>query len=267
MIGNVGDHHASVLRITDTGAHGSYSAFTVPVTAVRGDLGGLWVGEAVITQVQNQLQRFQRNPDGSNAIDDEGNYLLIDSADTLAPTAQPFRLRLIVHVDDSGTARLLSNVYFGALDVAGAPLGFATEQRFLRAESLESATRITATHLPLDVDAILAGGLGIGTQGSTTVALPHTAPTNPFVHTYHPDHDNLDARFQNPLPAGVESHTVTRAITLTVDASAPDGDPTWGAASLTGAYAETLTGLHKNTIATQGRFALSRVSEITTLQR
>ena len=98
------------------------------------------------------------------------------------------------------------------------------------------------------------------------MSLPHTDATNPFLHTYHPDHDNLDARFNaTPLDAGIESHTVSRAITLTMDAVSPTGDPAWGAGTLSGAYAETLTGLHKNPIGAEGRFTLRRLSEITTL--
>jgi hypothetical protein len=121
-------------------------------------------------------------------------------------------------------------------------------------------------HLPLDVAAGLSGVFAPGGQHSATITLPHTDATNPFLHTYHPDHDNLDARFNAaPLPAGIESHTVSRALSLTLDAASPDADPAWGANVLTGNYAESVSGLHKSTIGVEGRFTLRRLSEVTTL--
>jgi hypothetical protein len=38
--------------------------------------------------------------------------------------------------------------------------------------------------------------------------------SNPFLHSYHPDPDNLDAEFNATLPSGRESYSVTRRITL-----------------------------------------------------
>ena len=41
--------------------------------------------------------------------------------------------------------------------------------------------------------------------------------SNPFLHTYHPDHDNLDNRddtFQTQLSAGKESYDLRRVMTL-----------------------------------------------------
>lgn len=260
MTGAVGDRYATVLRVTD----GSFSDITVPITAEKGSLGGLWVGDAVITGVQNQLQRFARNADGSNIVNAAGQYVLLSSENTNTATAQDFRLRVIVHVDQTGAARLLSNVYYGVLDNAQSTLGFTGRQNALKADSLKTATRITAAHLPLDIATVLTGSFAPGGQSTLTVNLPHTDATNPFLHTYHPDHDNLDARFNPaPLAAGIESHTVGRAITLTMDAASPDADPGWGVNSLTGGWAETLTGLHKSSIAVQGRFTLRRLSEVT----
>ncbi len=45
-----------------------------------------------------------------------------------------------------------------------------------------------------------------------TIQIPYNDPTNPFVHQYHPDHDNKDARFENiPLPSNT---TATATATL-----------------------------------------------------
>ena len=262
MTGPAGTRFATVLHVTDAGAHGSYSDLTLPVTAETGGLGGLWVGEAVITQVQNHLQKYQRHADGSNVIDEQGRFVPDGPAqDAAADTAQPFRLRVIVHVDAAGTARLLSNVYIGQLATQPPGPGFTARQAVLVPETLEKAVRITAAHLPLDVVAAMDGSFGAGGRLSATVSVPINDPVNPFLHTYHPDHDNLDARFAGPA---AEAFSVARAISLSVDAASPDADPQWGAATLTGTYGESLTGLHKNAIEVAGRFALRRISEITT---
>ena len=34
--------------------------------------------------------------------------------------------------------------------------------------------------------------------------------SNPFIHAYHPDHDNLDAKFENELVQGYESWGINR---------------------------------------------------------
>ena len=105
MSGTVGDLYAGILRISDSGDHGSYSDLTLPISAEIGSLSGLWVGDAVITEIQNQLDA---------------------PPNTTTPTAQSFPLRLIIHIDDDQTARLLSNLYYGILDTDPPSLGCAT---------------------------------------------------------------------------------------------------------------------------------------------
>ncbi len=96
-----------------------------------------------------------------------------------------------------------------------------------------------------------------------TVSLPFNAPTNPFVHAYHPDHDNKDARFQ-PLGAGVESPTVTRVLSFTFTPAPPPASNAlgWGSAVIGGTFSETVTGLHRAPLTVTGTFELRRVSEI-----
>jgi hypothetical protein len=94
---------------------------------------------------------------------------------------------------------------------------------------------------------------------------------NPFLHTYHPDHSNLDN--QSPpheLPVGSESYTITRQITLGIMANTSDFiSLTTANSSLAGNYNETitLTGLGGATKSylTSGAFTLKRVSTISTL--
>lgn len=266
MTGATGSLYASVLKITDSGAHGTYSNLAVPVTAEKGSLAGLWVGEATITRVQNQLQHFLRDSSGRNITDADGHFVPDGPAEQgTTNTAQSFPLRLIIHVDAAGNARLFSTLYYGILDTSPGVTGFAVRQSQLKPAGLSTAVRLTATHLPLDVNAACTGVFQPGGVAAATVVLPWTNGVNPFLHTYHPDHDNLDARFnETPLPNGVESHTVTRALSLQLDAAVPAADPAWGTNTLTGNYSETLSGLHKNDIGVAGRFTLRRLSELAT---
>lgn len=287
MPGQAGDLFASLLRVTDQGGR---TEIYLPVTAEKAGLAGLWVGEALITRVQNQLQRFQRDDDGNYRVDpitgrhvpeyevDSNGLLILDGDGKPIPvtdqelndTAQEFKLRLVVHVDASGQATLLSRAYAGVIsdDGAGNQLtGITTAESLLHPDHLKTAVRLSCSHLPSDLVQGMAGTMNPGAALTTTVVLGANHPSNPFLHTYHPDHDNKDARFANRLPAGLESHTVERAITLTVNNTPGPGEgPEWGTTLLTGTFSETVSGIHKQSIAASGIFAIGKVSEIATLQ-
>jgi hypothetical protein len=84
------------------------------------------------------------------------------------------------------------------------------------------------------------------------------------MHKYHPDHDNLNARFDGPA---VESYTTVREIELTPTATPPDGPaaPDYGYNVIGGTYREKITGVHKSAIYVSGTFRLSRISAIAEL--
>ncbi len=180
-----------------------------------------------------------------------------------------FPLRVLLHVDNAGNARVLQQVFIGKLAAAPNPLGLCTLESALKADEKAGAQRLVAAHLP--PDAVLAAGSGSVALGQTlarTFLLAHTAPTNPYVHTYHPDHDNRNARFDSaPLAAGIESPAITRTLSFTFAASPPAGASPlgWGSSVLGGTYAETVTGLHRHPITVQGTFELRRVSELGSL--
>ena len=127
--------------------------------------------------------------------------------------------------------------------------------------------RMVAAHMPLDqVLASGGGSVGLGTTLVRTINLSFDAKTNPFVHQYHPDHDNKDAH-GDPLGAGVESYTVDRDLSFEFLASPPPGTGStgWGTTVLGGNYTETITGIHKQPLTTTGTFTFHRVSEIGTI--
>ena len=226
---------ASLLRFTDSA--GLYD-ISLPVTARKASLAGLWLGDAVVGGVQSKTAGY-----------------------TGTATAQTYNLRYIVHVDDAGNARVLSQVYLGQLAGESPQPGICTAESALSVADKASARRIVAAHLPLD--RVLAGGtMALGGSMNCTISTPFNDPTSPFVHQYHPDHDNKSGT--TALEAGQESYDLGRAVTFAISAAAPAGVSAtgYGASVIAGDYTEVLTGLRKDSITVTGTFKLQRVSEI-----
>ena len=230
--------YASLLRFTESS---NLMDVVLPVTARVTSLAGLWVGDVAVTHVQSKAP-------GSPGT----------------TTASPYPLRVIIHVDNSGTARLLSQVFLGRLAPAPYASGLCTQESLLKADDKANARRIVAAHLP--VDAEISDGSGSFALGMTlvrTFSIGYAERTNPYVHTYHPDHDNKDARFA-VLGAPRESPNIGRTCTFAFALTPPVGSSAsgWGSTVIGGTYAETVTGLHKDALTVTGTFELRRVSEI-----
>jgi hypothetical protein len=240
MTGSSNAFYASLLRLTDSA---NLYDILLPVTARKASLAGLWIGDAVVGGVQSKTAGY-----------------------TGTATAQTYNLRYIVHVDDAGNARVLSQVYLGQLAGATPQSGICTVESALSVADKASARRIVAAHLPLD--RVLDGGtMALGGSLSCTISTPFNDPTSPFVHQYHPDHDNQSGT--TPLVSGQESYDLSRAVTFAISAAAPAGVSAtgYGASVIAGDYTEVLTGLRKDSITVTGTFTLRRVSEIGILTR
>jgi hypothetical protein len=117
-----------------------------------------------------------------------------------------------------------------------------------------------------------AAGPAPGQSLTCTLSLGADHPTNPFLHRFHPDHDNLD-ELGAPLAANAkEAYAVTRELTLSVAAADPqgaDGQPRydWGVSRLEGSWSEVLTGVHKHPIRLAGTFQLERASNVDVLNQ
>jgi hypothetical protein len=183
-------------------------------------------------------------------------------------TASRFKLRTLLHVSDGGVASLLPQVFTGRLAVAPHDVGLSVREGALKQDSLASAQRYSAAHLPLDLPPTLgSGSVAIGNVLTREVTVPFNDPTNPFVHAYHPDHDNKDARGV-PLGEGVEAHDITRICKFTFTAQPPAGSSSaigWGSSVIGGTYEETMTGIYKDPLILSGTFELRRASDIGTL--
>ncbi|MEX1116657.1 MAG: hypothetical protein WEB53_15535, partial [Akkermansiaceae bacterium] len=241
MSADVDAFYASLLRFQD---NGNLMDVIIPARASVASLAGLWVGEA---EVSNVASKVASSPDST--------------------TPRSFPLRFIIHVDESGTARLLSQVFMGALVGEGNLEGLCTREVGLKQDAKAGAHRMSVGHLPLDaVISAGSGGVALGETLVREITIGYTDPTNPFVHSYHPDHDNKDARPDGtviPLSNGDESYTITRTCSFEFTSSPPDGTSPlgWGSTVIGGNYSEALGGLHKESIHVSGTFTLRRVSE------
>ncbi len=154
--------YSHALRVRDGG---NLCDVWVPVRALKTDLSGLWMGEALVSAVESKAQ-----------------------GDSIKPVSRPFPLRWLVHVDSSGTARLLSQVYVGRLAAGGASAGLCTKESGLLVADLKNARRLSAAHLPLDSVTACTGTLALPSTLTASISTAKSNATNPFTHKYHPDH-------------------------------------------------------------------------------
>jgi len=198
------------------------------------------------------------------------------------PTASEFSFRLIIHVDDAGQARLLKQVIQMWEDGTVNPDGtVSTPGRFVlltddarvvdfKGAGLRDGDPVgfrvsTAAYDFEGNESAMKGEFALTGVLATDLQISPEAATNPFKHRYHPDHDNLDARFVGFLE---EAYTIHRHLELRFtetdplksDPMAPN-PPDWGDTLVGGIYRETLSGLHRNTIVSQGTFHLRRVAD------
>jgi hypothetical protein len=266
---------AGVLRFKDSLG---YAQMDVPVSAIAGSSAGLWVGAASITKVGEYLKSYQRDFQGNLKLDTNGAYVVTAINTNLGAVASPFPLRLIVHnPENSGNAALLQRVYCG-LDLATNSV-VTTGESALNPNYLGQARRISATHLPWTTTNTpwwFDGRLGQASNLTATVTLAYDdQASNPFLHTYHPDHDNLDPTFDKVQPQGAESYGLRREIRLGILSPGDDFTSRTAASdTFSGNYAETLTllGLARaggtndaRTFEVRGTFSLSRIAANTNL--
>ena len=260
--------YGSILEVSD----GAGILYKVGVSAATtSSHAGLWVGTATV-----------------NMVSEAGNS--VDST-TPTPTGSEFSFRLIVHMDDDGNAQLLRQCM--VMQVAGSgegegegedsgQNGGAENSRFVlltdddliaqyEGVSLRDGEivgrRISSPVFSFQELAPMDGTFATRLRLTTPLVLDYDDPLNPFVHRYHPDHDNMDDRYEIFRAEGKESFTVTRMITLDFAEADPDGLnlPDWGYDLVGGDYYETIRGVHRNDVHVRGQFRLNRVSDVAVL--
>jgi hypothetical protein len=231
--------YASLLRFTDSA---NTFDILIPATARKSTLAGLWIGDAVVSRVESK-----------------------PLANAVKPAGSTFPLRYLIHVTDDGATRVLSQVFMGPMAAAPHGFGICRSEAGLKADAKSAARRIVATHMPLDLELQTSGSFAIGSVLACEIKTPFDDPTNPFVHQYHPDHDNKSG--QKPLGEGEESYDVSRQVSFTFSEAPPEGGSAigWGSSVIGGTYSEVVSGLHKQSITITGTFQLRRASELGTL--
>lgn len=276
LSGQEGDLFAGLLQLTDSKRH---IRVDLGVSARVAPTTGLWVGTASVKEVSQYLQTYLLDAERRPLVQPDGTYAVTGLTTNVAAVPTAFPLRLIVHNSASGPATLLQRVYYG-VDRTTNPV-VATQEAALAPQRLADARRISAAHLPWS--AANAGWTFDGplVRGGTVTAVVTNAfndhASNPFLHSYHPDHDNLDARFQNELSPGAESYAVVREVRLRAGAPADDFSSRVNAGlNLTGGYEETISllglargggGSDVRRYVVRGDFKLTRLAEIPTLTR
>ncbi|MDT8437621.1 MAG: hypothetical protein RQ729_01275 [Wenzhouxiangellaceae bacterium] len=235
--------------------------------SVPGRLAGLWLGEVEV-----------------NAVSESQLAGVIPE-----PVDRPFAQRFIIHVDSAGQARLLKDViqmWEDGTEVPSAANPDLTEVETpgryvlitdpallslfsgaINRDGVPVGQRFSTVAYDFEGDAQLFDGrFEPGEQISTTMVIGSELPTNPFLHRFHPDHDNRDAQFLNFRQ---EAYQVVREMRLILVEQDPRGTtpPGWGETLVGGFFEESITGLHKNTIFTSGEFRLRRISSVPVLNQ
>jgi len=274
--GEPGDLYAGVLQFTDSLGQ---SRVDFGLSATVGSTAGLWVGNAAVAQVGHYLKTFNRGVEGVPLVGPDGRYVITETNTSFGAVPATYPLRLIVHNPATGPATLFQQIFHGP-NAATNPI-VANQESLLGENLLAQARRISTTHLPWSKDNSGWGFSGNLTQGANIgVSVTNrfnNQSSNPFLHTYHPDHDTLDPRFGQEVPQGSESYTIIRDITLNVVPPEDDfASRTAAGHSLVGVYSETirLLGLARpgNTFDTRefevrGLFNLNRISSIPAVTR
>lgn len=228
---------------------------------------GLWLGVASIDQV---------------SVAQAGGVVPV-------PTGSDFPLRMIVHVDAAGNVLLLKEVIqmwqegtyrpdeenpeFNVVDEPGRYVLITDESLLpqfsgavLRDGEPVGIRLSTAAYDFEGRELELEGVFGPGGLLTGTIVLDPTHPTNPFLHRFHPDHDNLDPQFLNFRQ---EAYEVTRQMEFFFATEDPEGfdRPEWGNGEVAGTFTESISGLHRSTIFVSGTFRFRRVLNIDQLNQ
>ena len=270
MVGQEGDLSACILRLTD---EAGLLQVDLGVGASKAANTGLWVGEARVTRVVQYLKTFERDPVGNPVVrltEEDGAYSVLVTNEVAGGVSRPFPMRLIVHNDGTNSV-FLQRVFLGLDPQTNAIV--TTQQRFLDPAQLGSARRISAAHLPWSAQNIPWPMTLTSNVSRVEISTPYDSPSvNPFIHQYHPDHDNLNASFSQVLPKGRESYSVKRTVWLSQQAAGLDYQSrTSGSLDRNGVYDETIeiggSGSNARTFRVLGTYTLNRISDLPILTR
>jgi hypothetical protein len=210
----------------------------------------------------------------------------------LAPTQSEFSFTILLHQDNTGQVRLLEQAIQmwnpGVGDTPGHYVLLTNDERISEYQGVTLrdgeavGRRVSAINYDFPGDTLEMSG-AFGGQLTASLVLQPNAPTNPFRHKYHPDHNirgpdnSCDDSNRNPgtgtrpclicdadgLNPGsgdrqclvYQAYRVQRDIRLVFD-DADGGELGAGSTVRGGSYREVVSGLHKDPLIAAGRFTL-----------
>ena len=280
--GSFSGQAASVLEFAD----GQGNRVRVPVTAASNPVNsysGLWSGVASLNKVSQLTDMTGEAPDLVSGV--------------AKPAPSELNLNLILHQDSNSQVRLLKQVVIMHQDGTRNPDGTVKTNsrnvaltndklipnfkgvtqrdgagigRRISAVGFDYSPGINTDSGPKFADTTLRCTGSIATTVTCHLILEssqnYTHPTNPFLHRYHPDHDNLGNDFKGFQQ---EVNKIERDVALVFDSTPlihPENPPTgWGVSVLGGTYTEEIRGLAKGPIKVQGNFTLKLMSDVVSL--
>ncbi len=210
---------------------------------------GLWIGEVTLTKV-NEVQKAVNG-----------------AAEAVSPTGKEATLRILLHVNAAGQVRLLKDVIVMQTQAEGVPLPPAKpvlvtdpaqihsyEGVVKRGGKMVGLRYSTVAYDFPGFELTMIGGIGPGVACGGRIDIDKSAPTNPYRHKYHPDHG--------------QGFDIVRVFSLAFE-GAPGNPlkaaPGYGVNRISGIYRESIAGLHKITLKTEGVVTLNRISTVPTL--
>ena len=243
---------------------GLFSAGTLAANE-KASAAGLWVGTVVLGQVNRAKMLGSSTPEWD--------------PEALMTAPHPFQFRLIVHVAADGTAKILKQVFTAkrAADADHSDLLTDRDTAIAYRGLFPNATirRTASANFPFMTPLQLVGGTFMAPDAEMTATFTqeYDDKTNPFVHSFHPQHDNVEFRNKTPYVIGsgdegvgeYESWGVTRQVTLKFLADDPSSvaGQNWNRTVTGGEYTERVSGLigQGKPIITKGIFRLSKVCD------
>ena len=184
---------------------------------------------------------------------------VLDPQGALAPSGGAFQFRIIFHVNTDGVVRLLRDVIVMQRDADGNPstapeIALVTDLTQLprytgvvrRTDGRSTGLRFAAAAYDFPgTELAVAGKIEPENTLDFTLDVSDTAPTNPFRHKYHPDHEK-GVVFQRVVTVSFKGGTAA--------------DTATGTRRLTGTYKETFRKLLATDVQAAGTIMLDRVS-------
>ena len=276
--GDPGDKIGGILEFVDSK---SLMKIQVPISAIIPSNEGLWIGDVKVGSVRHDITFFRKKNEDEVEVDENGKAISEGINDTYGEVAENYPLRFIIHNsagDDDGEAetKVFQRIFYGLRNGAEVDndIVLTNDQRALEYKQLGSARRVASSNLPFDPENKgwkCTGDFNIGKSFDVTIGQVYNDRlSNPFLHAYHPDHDNLDPKFENELIRGKESWGIVRNIKFRVDSPKKDFDNLVSVGRrYTGEYHEEVTilgsGKEKKTYYAKGLFNLNRISQINTI--